>query len=413
MASFENIALNKLLQGQVDLLPDLSLDYFSGMSNKVYRIILDYYSEHNRLPTTDMLKATINSVAPVAKRGVYVAMVDSITSTDTASVDNTELVKALADGFTLRNVDDKMEELLDAQRNKDANKVKGILSNLLEDLSIQRVSIGNFQDEIEKDDHFTVVPSGLGEAFDQEIGGGYAGVTLITAKSGGGKSILLQQCAIESFIAGKNVLYLSLELSPKVLGNRVKAYLTGLSFTDINAGKLTPEQKTLVDTRMAEVFNGKTNKWRVSSSPVDTDELLNIIKVEKQLHDIDLVVIDYLSLVSPSKYDRGEGWVTLSNLVKRLHKYTMSENLVIVTAGQINEVKKGKDNMEPEITTRGSKELEFSSTQFYYLEAHESQDPAHTPMTLFQKKNRIAKKTHRIVEGSFSTMQVKDTGINL
>ena len=152
----------------------------------------------------------------------------------------------------------------------------------------------------------------------------------------------------------------------------------------------------------------------MTSSPVDTDELLNIIKVEKQLHEIDIVVIDYLALVSPSKYDRGEGWVTISNLVKKLHKYTMQENVVIVTASQVNEVKKAKDGVEPEITTRGSNEIEFSATQMYYMEKVENSDDLDTiPLQLFQIKNRLAKKVHSVVDGDFGTMKVTDNGIRL
>jgi len=141
--------------------------------------------------------------------------------------------------------------------------------------------------------------------------------------------------------------------------------------------------------------------------------LLNIIKVEKQLYDIDVVVIDYLSLVAPSKYDRGESWATLANLVKKLHKYTMRENIVIVTASQVNEVKKGKDGVAPEITTRGSAEILFSATQLYYIEKVESDDPEATPMTVFQMKNRLAKCVHSVAEGDFATMKIRDSGVRL
>ena len=412
MASFEQMAINKLMHNEVELIPELSQHYFSGKNQKIYTIILEYYSEHSKLPSPDIVKASINNRAPTNVRGGFVALIDAITTTN-IDIDNDILVTSLKEQFILRSVDSKMEDLIDAQRAKDAGKVKGILSNILEDISVQNVAIGEFVEEIEKDDHFTVAPSGLGEDYDKLIGGGFSGVTVLTAKSGHGKSILLQQCAIESFKAGKNVLYLSLELSGKVLGNRVKSYLSGIEFGRINSGSTDPQENKLISEVMESTFKGAKNVWRVSTSPVDTDELLNIIKVEKQLHDINVVIIDYLALVSPSKYDRGEGWVTMSNLVKKLHKYTMQENVVIVTASQINEVKKTKDGLEPEITTRGSKEIEFSATQMYYLEKIESEDPDQSPMVLFQIKNRLAKKVHSAMEGNFSTMKVIDTGVRL
>ena len=412
MASFEQIAINKLLNSNVELIPELSLDYFSGKHQKIYKLILEYYSEHSKLPSADALKALIGVRAPVQVRGGFTALVDAAIKVD-ITMDDDVVVTSLKEAFVLRGVDKQMEELIEAQRNKDPQKVKGILTSLLEDISIQNVNIGTFTEEIEKDDHFTVCPSGFGPEFDELIGGGYSGLTVHTAKSGHGKSILLQQCAVEAFKAGKNVLYLSLELSSKVLGNRVKSYISRIPFGEVNSDKLTAAQRKHLKKSMNDIFGKAENVWRVTCSPVDTDELLNIIKVEKQLYDIDVVVIDYLALVSPSKYDRGEGWVTVSNLVKKLHKYTMQENVVIVTASQINEVKKGKDGVEPEITTRGSKEIEFSATQMYYLEKVESEDPDITPMTMFQIKNRLAKKTHSVMQGDFSTMRVEDTGVRL
>jgi len=414
MASFENMALSRLMKGDIELLPDLSLEYFSGKTQKIFKLILEYYSENSLLPNATTLKATIETRAPVAVRGGFCAMVDAAAQI-TPDISNEILLSSLREAHIIRNVDKQIEDLLDAQRSKDATKVKGILANLLEDLSIQNVDIGEFEEAIEVDDHFTVAPSGLGEEFDTLIGGGLSGLTVFTAKSGGGKSIMLHQSAVESFKAGLNVLYLSLELSGKVLGNRVKSYISDVPFGKINSKKLSPEERKHVDDSMANVFKGKKNKWRVSTSPVDTDELLNIIKVEKQLYDIDVVYIDYLALVSPSKYDRGEGWVTISNLVKNLHKYTMKENIVIVTASQVNEVKKAKDGVEPEITTRGSKEIEFSATQMYYLEATDisGEEGGPSQLTLFQLKNRLAKKTHSLINGNFGTMKVEDTGIRL
>ena len=415
MVSFESIALNKLMRGDVELIPEISIDYFSGKHQKIFKLMLEYYSDHSKLPDVTTLKATIESRAPVAVRGGFAAMVDAAYLTD-SSMENDALVSSLRDAHILRNVDSQIEELLEAQRSKDAPKVKALLAGLLEDLSIQNVSIDEFRDAIEVDDHFTVAPSGLGVEFDELIGGGFSGLTVITAKSGGGKSILLQQSAIESFKSGLNVLYLSLELSGKVLGNRVKSYISGVPFGTINTGKTSEAEKKLIKDSMDEVFEGKKNTWRMTTSPVDTDELLNIIKVEKQLHDINVVVIDYLALVSPSKYDRGEGWITISNLVKKLHRYTMQENVVIVTASQVNEVKKAKDGVEPEITTRGSKEIEFSATQMYYLENSEvggTDDGSESQLTLYQLKNRLAKKVHSIITGDFSIMKVTDTGFRI
>jgi len=413
MASFETTALSKLLHGEVELIADIHKQYFSGNNQKLYTLIIEYYGENLALPSADALKSLINVRAPVTVRGGFSALVDAAMKAD-ISTSSDIVIKSLKEAFVLRNVDIQMEELIGAQRNKDAQKVKGILSGLLEDISIQKVKISSFIDAIEEDDHFAVTPSGLGEEYDELLGGGFSGLTIVTAGSGGGKSILLGQCAVESYKEGKNVLYLSLELSNKVLGNRTKSYTSGVNFGKINTNKTTEEEKQLIEDAMGDVFKEtNTNVWRTTDNPIDVDELLNIIKVEHQLYNIDVVVIDYLALVSPAKSDRGESYTATMMLVRALHTMTKELGIVIVTASQVNEVSKAKDGMIPVIKTRGSQELEFSATQLLYIDRTESDDPDTQPLSVYMIKNRLAAPVHAVLEGDFRVMKMVDTGIRL
>jgi len=409
--SFENIAINKLLNNEVELIPDIGKKQFSGRNVKLYELIVGFYSSHSKLPNADELKAVINDKAPTNVRGPFCAMVDNITTTD-INTSNDIVIKALNEAMVLRNVDTEIEKLLEYQRNKDAEGVKGILSNLLEDISVNNVSIDDFTDAMNQEDNTKIVPSGLGEEHDELIGGGYTGVTLIGAASGAGKSIALQQCSLECFKAGLNVLFVSLELSGKVAGNRAKAYLSGVNFSKINSGKLTEEEGVLVQTKLDEAFKGKDNVYRFTSNQVDATELINVIKVEKQVHDIDVVVIDYLGLVSPAKNDRGESWASLANMVKQLHRMTISEGIVIVTATQINMEGNKLENGVPKISTRGTKELLFSSSQFFFLQKDaDAPDEDEFPVICYTMKNRIAQPKHVILQAKMGQMRLDSTGV--
>lgn len=414
MASFEAIALAKLLDGDTELIQDLKKDFFTGKNLQIYTQILKAYSTGSKLPDFTIIKATIDANAPTTLKAPLVAAVDALEKID-VSIPNKELIKQLSASHVLRSVDGRIEELIEAQRLKDSDKVKSILSGIAEELVQQKIKVSTIMEAAEEDDNYSVVPTGLGEAYDELLGGGYSGVTVITAKSGAGKSILLQQCAVESYKAGKNVLYISLELAGKVLGSRIKSYLSGIPFNIIRNDKMSSEEAKLVDTSYNAAFLDKPNVFRVTTSQIDTDELLNVIKVQKQLYDIDLVIIDYLALVSPSKYDRGQTWETTANLVKRLHQYTMSENIVIVTASQVNEVKKSKDGLVPEITTRGTKELEFSATIWLHAERTEGadQEDGTSEVSLFMMKSRNSKKVHSIMQADFAHMRFVDQAVRL
>ena len=66
--------------------------------------------------------------------------------------------------------------------------------------------------------------------FDEMIGGGLARTELLlfSANSGGGKSVALANLAINFASRGLNVLYLSLELSEKMIAQRFDMMLTGI-----------------------------------------------------------------------------------------------------------------------------------------------------------------------------------------
>jgi len=420
MATYENLAIGKLLDGEPELLAELHLDLFTGRNRKIFKLILEYYEDNIKFPSKQLLIADIEARAPAGERGVYTAIVEQSCDTEHQTTSSDAIIRGLRDTFVLKNTDSHIEELLEAQREKDTSKVKSILTQMVEEISIQNVQIGDFKTAMETDDDFFAVPSGFGEEYDEQLGGGLSGLVIFTAKSGGGKTVALLQSALENYKAGKNVLYISLEMSAKVMGNRVKSHLTGIPFSRINSHKaerptLTKEELEKIDEEMVDFF-GRDNLWRVTTDPVDTAELLNIIRVEKQLHDIDIVIIDYLSLISPSKYDKGESWQTMTNMAKALHRLTMREQLVIVTASQINEIKKAKNGVVPEVTTRGTKELEFSSSQMFFLEKSEEQpseeDGSHV-MTMYTMKNRLNMCKHTMFEGKFSTMKLINTGIHI
>lgn len=391
--TYEYMALNKLLTGDAELIKELNKDLFLPKAAKLYTLILEYYDKAHSLPTAELLKAEIDIKAPITVREPYKAIVDAITRTDT-SIDNSILLKSMHDSLTLRSVDSKIEELLDAQREKDADKVRGLLAEITTKFTVNRVNVKSHATAFDEEDNFAVIPSGFGEEWDKLQGGGLSGVVLFGAESGGMKSVALQHPAVEAYKQGKNVLFLSLELSGKVLGNRIKAQISGVDFSKINSNNLTKQEAELVESSYKAVFkDDNTNHFRIITDPLDTEELLNIISVEHQLYGIDVVIIDYLNLVSSPRYE-SESWKVLSETVKRLHRLTMRYGITVLTATQVDIQKKATDAEPPEVTTRGTKELRNSATQFFFIHKVDTPDQTVDTRVLFTLKNRIAATKH-------------------
>jgi hypothetical protein len=158
---------------------------------------------------------------------------------------------------------------------------------------------------------------------------------------------------------------------------------------------------------MDTTFKDRENVFRITTTHLDSDELMGIMTVERQLHGVNAIFLDYIGLVSPPKTERGESWASTANLAKNLHRFSVKNEVVIVTAAQVSETKKSKDGLSIEVTSRGSAEIKFSSSQFLYIEIDNGS------AILYMVKNRLNALKHVMAEPNFATMKFTDQDIIL
>ena len=221
-------------------------------------------------------------------------------------------------------------------------------------------------------------------------------------------TVALLQAAINNYRDGKNVLFVTLELPKSVLYQRLMSNISGIEFGRIVKKLVTPEEQDVLDKAHDEFFNpANTNFFKIVDESITDAELINLVSVEAQLNGLEVCVIDYIQLVELS--GNGDDWRGLSHLAKKLHKLTRNHDLTIISAAQVNSESKTKGSIVPNITTRGSRELEFSSTQFLHLEV----EPETQGLIMYTKKNRIAEPSHIVLEKDFAHMRLKSTGMAL
>lgn len=221
-------------------------------------------------------------------------------------------------------------------------------------------------------------------------------------------TVALLQAAINNYRDGKNVLFVTLELPKSVLYQRLMSNISGIEFGRIVKKLVTPEEQEILDKAHDEFFNpANTNFFKIVDESITDAELINLVSVEAQLNGLEVCVIDYIQLVELS--GNGDDWRGLSHLAKKLHKLTRNHDLTIISAAQVNSESKTKGSIVPNITTRGSRELEFSSTQFLHLEV----EPETQGLIMYTKKNRIAEPSHIVLEKDFAHMRLKSTGMAL
>jgi replicative DNA helicase len=408
MYNFEAMALKALMAGQSEMIADLSPEYFTDKYVRLYTLCLEFFQDNKKLPSYSELSAIIDAKAPVTVKGAYQAILKNIDSIP-EYVEPQVILSELRNLTTLRRVDEDIEALTMAAKDKDINQVQLLLNKLHSKVNLRGITVSDMSEAKNSEETHTIVRGFLDkESEDMFTGGGCSGLTIVTAASGAGKSIALLKAAINNYRDGKNVLLITLELPKSVMYARLISNISGVEFGRIIKKIVTPEEKALMDKAHDEFFNPENpNYFKIVDESINDAELVNLISVEAQLNGLDVCILDYIQLVEMS--GTGDDWRGLSHLAKKLHKLTRMYDITVISAAQVNSEGKTKGSIVPNITTRGSRELEFSATQFFHLES----EPETGGLIMYTKKNRIAECMHVVLEKDFAHMDIRSTGMAL
>lgn len=161
-------------------------------------------------------------------------------------------------------------------------------------------------------------------------------ITIFAGQSGAGKSLFLQNLAVNWAMAGLNVVYLSLELSEKLCAMRIDAMHTNYetrdvmrNIDDVHMKIRASQQRSKGSLRIKQMPNGCT-----------TNDIRAFIK-EYEIHSgkkVDAILVDYLDLMSPmSKKISAENlFVKDKYVTEELRNLAVELDMVTVSASQLN-----------------------------------------------------------------------------
>ena len=157
------------------------------------------------------------------------------------------------------------------------------------------------------------------------------------AETSGGKSILLGQFVLEALKAGKSVAVFSLEMPSKSILQRLAAAKIGKPILPLSEIKNHRDQRHIpTEGDITQAFS-----WLVKSRLTIRDDLHEVGEIIAEANRLaangkaDLIVVDYLQIVSMPKADTREQ--AISELTRRLKLTSTAANAAIVTASQLNE----------------------------------------------------------------------------
>lgn len=183
---------------------------------------------------------------------------------------------------------------------------------------------------------------GFGERLDYCAGGGTAAgeVSVIIAGAKKGKTTALSKTGLENALLGRKVLHITLENPPLMCARRYDSGLTGLDYRGLTANShVAPRARKRIEEAGGFV---KIVNWQYEDrSP---SEIVPLVRET----EADLVLIDYLQLMSPDRtkgMNRWEKRHLLSKLGKDTCRAATELRLPIITAWQSNREGAARDTV--------------------------------------------------------------------
>lgn len=161
-------------------------------------------------------------------------------------------------------------------------------------------------------------------------------ITIFAGQSGAGKSLFLQNLAVNWALAGLNVIYLSLELSEKLCSMRIDAMHTGYetrevmrNIDDVHMKIRASQMKTRGNMQVKQLPNGCTSN--------DIRAYIKEYEIHKGVK-VDAILVDYLDLMFPAsrKVSAENMFVKDKYVTEELRNLAVELDIVCVSASQLN-----------------------------------------------------------------------------
>ena len=226
------------------------------------------------------------------------------------------------------------------------------------------------------DEGIVGVPTGLKD-LDDKLGGLHnSDLVIIAGRPSMGKTALATNIA---FHAAKNiqekgnkssVAFFSLEMSSEQLSTRILAEQSRIKSNDIRRGKISEEQ---FDKFIETSKNVSDLPLYIDETPaISIAALSNRARRIKRLFGLDLIVVDYIQLMSATKFREGRVQ-EISEITQGLKALAKELSTPVLALSQLSRAVEQRDDKKPQLSDlreSGSIEQDADVVMFVYREAY-------------------------------------------
>lgn len=215
---------------------------------------------------------------------------------------------------------------------------------------------------------------------DQLCGGGLlpGELVVLAGRPGMAKTATAVELAVGMAGEGRRVGVFSLEMTQKQLGRRILAGLSGVSL-----GRMKNARRTRLSTTEWERIYAAVERrnelamWVDDRGGLTVDQIAAQATLWSQTHGLDLVVVDYLTLVRTGERYRGNRVAEVSEVITTLRDLGKRLGCVMVVLSQLNRAVEGRNDKRPlmsDLRETGKIEEDANHVWMLYRENYYSPD---------------------------------------
>jgi replicative DNA helicase len=220
----------------------------------------------------------------------------------------------------------------------------------------------------------------------------------------------IDDLGIKKLIDGGKVAFFSLEMSSEQLATRILAEQTKISGDKMRKAELSKDDFKKIAKSTSEIED--LNLF-IDDNPILTIATLRArARRLQRLYGIDIIIIDYLQLMSSSLKTKNEGRVQeISEITRGLKAIAKELNIPIIALSQLSRQVEQRDDKRPQLSDlreSGTIEQDSDVVMFIFRESYylERMEPIKKPEESEDKYNERTSRWQELCEKAHSTAEI-------
>ena len=348
MNSLEFTILNNLVtndQFRRQAFPYLKKEYFEEEHNKLlFDLISNFIDKYGKCPTKESLAIDLQNVTSLTDQQFKISL-EAIDKVNDEKLDQTWLVDSTEEWCRNRAIYLSLLESIQIADGKDDKKDKGAIPSILSDAIAvsfdNRIGHDYFSNYKERFEFYNKVEEKIPfdlSMFNKITKGGLSNKTLNVALAGTGvgKSLFMCHVAAATLLQGKNVLYITCEMSEEKIAERIDANLLG-----VNIQEIADLPKQIFESKVNKLMKKTQGKLIIKEYPTAAahvghfKSLLNELTLKTSFKP-DLIFVDYLNICASQRFKGAvvNSYTYVKAIAEELRGLAVEANVPIVSATQ-------------------------------------------------------------------------------